>query len=147
MNLSTQKRLAADILKCSPSKVILNEEYLNEIKDSITKFDLRSLIKKGYISKKTSNGPSKVRARKIATQKAKGKRKGFGSRKGRKTARSPRKTAWMIKIRKQRNFLKELKDKEIVGQKEYRSLYRKSKGGFFRNLRHIKIYISEINKK
>lgn len=56
----------------------------------------------------------------------------------------------MTKIRTQRVFIKDLRDKNLINVTNYRELYRKSKGGFFRNKRHIKLYIQEnklINKK
>ena len=46
-------------------------------------------------------------------------------------------------MRTQRGFLKELKEKKIVTGLIYRQLYRKSKGGFFRSKRHIKLYVEE----
>ena len=75
--------------------------------------------------------------------KRKGKRTGAGSRKGKKTARLSKKDAWMNKVRLQRKFLKELRDKELITKSDYHSLYQKSKGGFFRSKRHIKLYIDE----
>ena len=49
------------------------------------------------------------------------------------------------KIRAQRSLIAELKAKEIVDAAGYKELYRKAKGGFFRNRRHIKLYIEENN--
>ena len=82
-------------------------------------------------------------SRKTALQKRKGKRKGAGSKKGKKTARLSKKDAWTGRIRIQRRFLKELRDKGIITKNDYHSLYLKSKGGFFRSKRHIKLYIEE----
>ena len=56
----------------------------------------------------------------------------------------------MAKIRIQRKFLAEIKEKKLLDSKTYRPLYLKAKGGFFRNKRHIKLYLEEhnlINKK
>ena len=52
---------------------------------------------------------------------------------------------WMTKIRVQRSFMKELKSKKIISETVFKDLYRKSKGGFFRSKRHIKIYLQEHN--
>jgi len=49
----------------------------------------------------------------------------------------------MLAVRGQRNFIKELKDKSLVEGKTYRNLYSKVKGGYFRNRRHIKLYLEE----
>ncbi|MEK6835811.1 MAG: 50S ribosomal protein L19e, partial [Nanoarchaeota archaeon] len=75
--------------------------------------------------------------------KKKGRRKGIGSRKGATKARFPAKRAWIIKIRNQKKILKELRDKNLILRKDYRMLYKKAKGGFFRSKRHIEIYIDE----
>ncbi|MFP4423707.1 MAG: 50S ribosomal protein L19e [Candidatus Woesearchaeota archaeon] len=143
MNLRNQKRLAAQLLKCSESNVVFDSSRLDEIKESITKIDLRNLIKSHGIWKATEVGPSRVRARKFAEQKRKGRRKGQGSRKGRNTARLPRKEDWMNRIRKQRALLKELREKGVLSAEEYRKLYNNAKGGFFRSLRHLKMYIND----
>ncbi len=143
MKLNLQKKLAAQILKCSKKKISLDTGRLEDIKEAITKADIRSLISEGAIKRKPSNATSRVRARKIAVQKRKGRRKGAGKRKGKKTARLSKKAAWIDKIRTQRRFLKELKEKNIIASSTYQQLYMKSKGGFFRSKRHIKLYIEE----
>ena len=143
MKLATQKRLAATLLKCSSDRVVFKPEHLHDVKEAITKSDLRLLISDGVISRQPVKGVSRVRARKIREQKRKGLRRGHGSRKGTPNASTPDKEKWMNKVRKQRAFLKELKDKELVTIQIYRNLYRKSKGGFFRSKRHIKLYLDD----
>lgn len=141
--MKTQKRLAAQILNCSPKKVKFDETKLDEIKDAITKTDIRSLIAQDIIRKEPAKGTSRARARKIQVQKSKGRRRGHGSRKGASTARNNPKRAWTNKIRLQRSLLKHLKSAKIITNDAYREMYRKSKGGFFRSIRHLKIYIQE----
>lgn len=143
MKLKIQKRLGGQILKCSKNKIVFDPERLEDIKEAITKADIKTLIIDNAISKRPAKGASRVRARKNAAQKRKGKKKGFGSRKGRKKARLPKKEAWMNRIRAQRGLLSELKKKDKISTEIYRDLYGKSKGGFFRSLRHIKLYIKE----
>jgi len=121
MKLKTQKRLAANLLKCSKKRVSFDNERLEEIKESITKRDIAGLIKDQAIKKKQAKGVSRVRANKIKTQKAKGRNK----------------------VRVQRKFIKELKDKKIITTKSHRMLYSKISGGFFRSRKHIKIYMKE----
>ncbi|MCF7861120.1 50S ribosomal protein L19e [Candidatus Woesearchaeota archaeon] len=143
MKLKIQKRLAAQMLKRSQKKVKLDPTQLTEIKEAITKKDVKDLIDDKIIKGIPKRGVSRARARKNEEQKAKGRRKGIGSRKGKQTARTPKKAAWMAKVRSQRNFLKTLKEKEIVDNPTYRNLYTKVGGGFFRSQRHIKLYITE----
>ncbi|MBU2639558.1 MAG: 50S ribosomal protein L19e [Nanoarchaeota archaeon] len=143
MNLKTQKRIAAQILKCGTTRVTFDLERLNDIKEAITKSDMRSLIKEGVVSRKAYQSQSRARARKLSEQRRKGNRKGPGSIKGTKNARVKRKSLWVIKIRILRGLLKELKSKGKLESKEYRSLLMKSKGGYFRSKRHLKLYINE----
>jgi large subunit ribosomal protein L19e len=143
MDLSSQKRIAGEILKCSTKRVFFDNEHLDQIKEAITKQDMRELINANIVQKKQIKGISRVRANKIVEQKKKGRRQGAGSRRGKKTARVSKKEAWMAKVRVQRKFLKGLKEKEMVSIKMFRELYLKSKGGFFRSVRHIKYYMKD----
>jgi len=150
MRITSQKRLASKVLKVPQSKVKFNSLYLADIKEAITKTDIRQLVSKGVIGVKAAMEASRSRARKRNEQRKKGRQKGYGSRKGTNNARSPVKQEWMIRVRLLRSFLKELRDKELITTSTYRDLYRKAKGGFFRNKRHLKLYMGEhelINKK
>jgi large subunit ribosomal protein L19e len=142
-NLDFQKKIASSVLKCSPKRIVLDSDELESIKEAITRSDVKSLISEGTISKKQKKGVSRARANVIKKQKAKGQRKGHGSRKGKATARTPKKETWMKKIRSQRELIKELKDSKLIDNKVYRNIYLKSKGGFFRSKRHIKLYLNE----
>jgi len=145
MKFKLQKKLAADVLKCSQKRVIFDKDRLADIKEAITKADIKSLVAGKAIRKRPVKGVSKARARVQLVQKRKGKRKGKGSRKGKRTSRLSKKAAWINSVRAQRNLLKDLRDKEIISKSNYQKLYRKSKGGFFRSRRHIKMYIEEHN--
>ncbi|AJF61376.1 TPA: 50S ribosomal protein L19e [Candidatus Woesearchaeota archaeon] len=143
MKSTIQKRLAAKIAKRSRKKVIIDESRRDEIKEAITRADVRALMKDGAITVKKNKGISRGRAKEHQKQKSKGRRKGQGSRKGSANARGSSKKKWMNKIRLQRKFLKELKDAKMLEQEAYKGLYKKAKGGFFRSRRHIKLYITE----
>jgi large subunit ribosomal protein L19e len=143
MKLTTQKRLAAAIMNCSPKRIKFDPKRLKDIKEAITKADLKTLITDKDIKRIPVKGVSRVRARKRAEQRRKGLQKGPGSKKAKRTATITKKASWIKKVRIQRAFLKELKEKQIVSPATYKNLYRKSKGGFFRSKRHIKVYIQE----
>ena len=143
MKLKTQKRIAAQLLKVGTGKIWFNPEKLNEIKEAITKSDIRSLIREKIIKAKKIPYQSKVGARRIKVKKRKGLRIGQGSRKGKRTARLSRKRSWIVKIRSQRIFLRILKEKKLIDNKTFVDVMAKAKGGFFRNKRHIKIYLQE----
>jgi len=147
MKLDNQKKLAAQVLKCSKKRIKLDSDRSSDIKEAITKVDIRGLIKDGAVKKVSVLGVSRGRVRKRLIQKRKGKQKGAGSRKGSVNARLPKKREWINKIRAQRWLLKKLKEKKIIDDKLYRELYLKSKGGFFRSRRHIKLYLEERVRK
>ena len=142
-HLKLQKRLASEILKCSQKRVQFDSDRTSDVKEAITKADIRGLVKQGVIKEKKVKGVSRVRARKIKRQKSKGRQRGSGSRKGKFTARAKPKRVWMNAARAQRRFLKELKDKNLITPGSFWELYKKSKGGFFRSVRHIKLFIKE----
>ena len=144
--IDVQRRLAARLLKCGKNRIWFDPEKLDEIKEAITKADMRGLISNGIVAKKRLLNTSKFWARQRKLQKSKGKQKGFGSRKGKKTARGLEpKRIWINKIRLQRGFLKSLRDGSLVSAKDYHELYMKTKGGFFRSIRHLKMYVQEKN--
>jgi len=143
MNLSNQKRIAARILKVGESRVWMDSTKMSEVKEAVTKNDIRSLISEGIIKAKPVTGVS--RARKRMTQRQKGRQTQTGSRKGKRTARLPRKKAWILKTRIQRKFLKDLKGTQKIEPSTYRDLYRKVKGNFFRSRAHVKLYMQEHN--
>lgn len=143
MKLTVQKRLAAALFKSSQKRVWFDESRLEDIKEAITKHDIKALIFEGAIRLKPEKTTSKGKVRERKAQKSKGLRKGPGSRKGASTARRPKKKAWMSKIRPQRKLLTVLRDKGHISRDDYRKLYLKSKGGFFRSTRHIKLYCEE----
>ena len=145
MRLKNQKKLAALILKVSPKRIYLDPSKSSEIKEAITKSDIKGLIRNEVIKVKPKRGISRSRVRKNIIQKRKGRRKGKGSRKGDKTSRLPKKRLWINKIRIQREFIKNLNKKNYLTKKDYRMLYFKIKGGFFRSRNHIKLYIKENN--
>jgi large subunit ribosomal protein L19e len=111
MKLATQRRLAAAILKVGKYRVWIDPSRLSDIKEAITRADVRDLIKDNVVQKKRKVGQSKSRFRKDLKQKRKGRRKGSGSKKGKRTARLPRKKAWMIQIRSPWDFIKAVRDK------------------------------------
>ncbi len=143
--MRSKKILAGKLMKVSPKKVKFATDALEDIKKAITRSDLRGLIAVKKIVKDKSNEQSRSRARKTQSQKRKGRQKGKGSKKGSKHSIVSKKEKWMSKVRVQRSFLKELKKSGLVSSKNYQLLYTKVKGGFFRNKRHIKLYLADYH--
>ena len=117
-DLRNQRRMAAEVLKCGENRVWMNPDRLDEVEDCITRADIRTAIASGLIKAKPKNGTSRARTRYVAGQKASGKRKGPGSRKGTANARVRDKERWMA------------------------TYYRKAKGGMFKSRRHLKQHMT-----
>jgi len=148
MNLGKQKELASRALGISKKRikfVAKTPEDKKSLKEIISRENIRELLSEGLIKKFPKKGNSRTRANKILEQKKKGRRSGFGSRKGTANARFKSKEKWMIKIRALRALLKSFKNEGRLDTKTYRDLYKKSKGNFFRNKRHMMLYIDQSN--
>ncbi|MEK6907505.1 MAG: 50S ribosomal protein L19e [Nanoarchaeota archaeon] len=143
MNLRNKKRITASLFNVGKKRIWIDPTKSKEVKEAITKRDIKHLIKEGIIILKQKHGQSRGRIRKANMQFSKGRGKGIGSRRGASNARLSKKLQWMIKIRNQKNLLKSLRDKSLITRKNYRILFRKAKGGFFRSKRHIEIYLAE----
>lgn len=143
MNLSSQKRMAADVLDVGKNRVWIDPDRIEDVESAITKQDVRNLVESGVIRKKDETGQSRGRARKRTEQKQKGRQSGHGSRRGTKGARKSGKENWTEKIRALRDELKALRDDGTLEPSEYRELYDMASGGFFRNRKHMKLYIEK----
>jgi len=53
MDLSSQKRIAADVLKCGITRVRITAdgEAMKEVEEALTREDIRALVRKGLIKK------------------------------------------------------------------------------------------------
>ena len=140
MNLTTQKRLAAEILKVGVNRVWIDPDQSEEVSQAITREGVKKLIADGTIKARPKKGISSYRSKKIAEQKSKGRRKGRGSIKGAKGARNPKKKAWMTTIRALRTDLKDMRDNREINRTTYRKLYKMAKGGAFRSKSYMKTY-------
>ena len=138
MQITNQKKMAAQILKCGVNRIWVDPRYVDQVTTAVQKSDVRELIEEGLIKARAIQGTSRVRARKLAAQRAKGRRRGHGSRKGSARARLPKKNRWMRTIRSQRRTLKGMREDGTLQASEYRYYYRKAKGGSYRSIAHMK---------
>ncbi|MCE5296410.1 MAG: 50S ribosomal protein L19e [Euryarchaeota archaeon] len=141
MDLKNQKRMAADILGCGFSRVWIDPNRIDDVADAITRADIRKAIDSGSIRAKPEKGVSRGRARYKLAQRAKGRRRGQGSRKGAAGARTPTKKRWIQTIRPIRATLRELKEEGKISRSTYRLFYRKAKGGMFRSKRQLLLHL------
>ncbi len=143
MNLKAQRRMAAEIMKCGKNRVYFEPYLIEDISMAITREDIRNLIKEGVIRKKYVKGISKTRKNIRHERRKKGRARGLGKRKGTKNARTPKKKAWMRRIRPQRRELKKLRDRKLITKSTYRKLYKNAKGGMFDSIAQLNRYIKE----
>ena len=140
-DLRNQRRMAAELLKCGENRVWMDHDRLDEIAKAVTKDDIRILINGKAIKSRQAKGISTGRKKFIANQKAKGRRKGHGSRKGAKYARLPKKDRWIKTIRPIRGYLRQLRDEKQIDASTYRKYYMKAKGGEFRSRNHLQTHL------
>ncbi|MCL4406979.1 MAG: 50S ribosomal protein L19e [Candidatus Parvarchaeota archaeon] len=143
--LKTQRRLASKYLKVGEGKVWLDPSKFKEIKEAITSADVESLIKKGFIKKRLIIGQSRGRARAVRLKKKHGHRKGVGSRKGKKGARSD--LGWAPKVRALRNELEKQLKTGKIDKDDFRSFYVKIKGNAFHSVAHMRSVIEATKKE
>ncbi len=67
MNLTTQKRLAADLLKVGVNRVWIDPNNLEEVSRAITREGVNKLIQDGYIKARPKKGISSYRSKKDST--------------------------------------------------------------------------------
>jgi large subunit ribosomal protein L19e len=146
MNLSYQKRVASRLLKCGVHRVWVDDrpEVQEKISEAVTKDDVRVLIVQKFIRKHQKKGISRGRAKDMAIQRAKGRRRGHGSRKGHGGARTPKKEAWMTRVRALRKELASLKIDGTIDPSQYRRYYRRVNGGVYNSRNHLR-YNMEID--
>ncbi len=147
MNVSSQRKLAARILKVGVNRVWIDPDRIDDVALAIRRDDVRRLIHEGVIQKVPIQGISRGRAKKVHDKQKRGLRSGPGSRKGKRTSRLSGKQRWMIKIRAIRRHLKKLRARKIIKPRDYRRLYRLSKGGIFPSIRRVDMYIQEHKMK
>jgi large subunit ribosomal protein L19e len=144
-DLTNQKRLASEVLKCGVNRIWLDPQRESDIEDAISREDIRALVEEGAIKAKPVQGVSRGRARIMAAKRSYGHRKGAGRRKGAAGAREPSKKQWIRKIRAIRRELRTMRDDGTIDRHLYRMMYRKAAGGQFRSVAHMKAQLEAIS--
>ena len=138
MDLTNQRRMAAQIMKCGLNRVYMSPSSLEDISEAVTRGDVKRLIKEGVIKARQKAGISNGRLKYADGQRKAGKRKGHGSRKGAKFARYPRKRRWINTIRPIRRTLVEFRAKGMITPETFRTYYLQASSGSFRSVNHLK---------
>jgi large subunit ribosomal protein L19e len=125
LNLKSQRRLAAEILKIGESRVWIDPERIDYVEAAITREEIRS----------------RARARVFAEKRKKGLRRGPGGKSGSARSKISKKQAWMNQIRPLRKRLRVLKDTRSITESVYRKLYDMSESGVFESNADLERYI------
>jgi large subunit ribosomal protein L19e len=141
-NLSSQRRLASEILDIGENRVWIDPERIGDVEGAITREEIKKLIHEKVITSLPEKGVSRSRAKTIQEKKRKGRRQGQGSFTGSPQANVTKKEAWMIKIRSLRRKLRELKANRTITEDTYTEYYRMAGSGRFESVsdleRHLK---------
>jgi len=135
MKLENKKQLVAKVLKIGKGRVIFNTTRLNEIKEAITRQDIKDLTSTGAILVKEKAGRRKIVKRKT--------RRRVGSVKKKVNTR---KKDYILLTRKLRAYLKNLKEKGKMTNEEFIQLRKEIRAKSFRSLAHMKEKIHEEKK-
>jgi len=140
-NLSSQRRLAAQILKVGQNRVWMDPERMGDVEGAITREEVKKLIHEKVIKSLQEKGVSRGRAKAIQEKKRRGRRKGPGSRGGSGYAKISKKEAWMRKIRSLRKRLRELKVSRVIAETTYSQMYRMAGSGRFGSIADLERYL------
>ena len=133
MNLAKKKELAKKTLGVGKHRLIFNKEGIAEIKEAITKEDIKNLHKDGIIGIKPIKGRRKVERRK--------RRRGPGKIKRRI---NNRKQIYVKITRKLRAYIRGLRNNNSIDKDTYKDLRKKIKMRNFRSKANLKEHLNSV---
>ena len=136
MNLRSKKQLAANTFGVGKSRIMFVNERIEEIKEAITKQDMRNLLKDGAIIIKEVKGRSKNVGKK--------KKRKFSKR--RKNVNT-RKKDYVILTRKLRKLIADRKQKGEINKEEEKKLRNRIRNKMFKSKAHLKEYMGGIESE
>jgi large subunit ribosomal protein L19e len=130
MNLDKRKALAAKVLGVGKNKIVFDSSRLADIKEAITKQDIRDMYADGTIGIKETRGRLKFVPR--TTNRGPGKIK---------MKIKPGKTRYITLVRKFRRHVKELLKQGKIDKDRYFELRQQIRTGMFKNKANLKEHI------
>ena len=134
MNIGKKKSLAIRTLKVGKERIVFLKPRLDEIKEAITKQDIRDLQKEGAIIVKDIKGRKKVK--KVNKRSTGNIRKKVNKRK----------KEYVIMTRKLRRYVAEMKKQGKLSKEEISDIRNKIRNRIFRSKAHLKTYIGGLRK-
>ena len=135
MNLSKKKELAKRTFGVGEDRIVFVESRLNDIKEAITKQDMRDLRQDKAIIIKEKKGRKKV-IRKRRRRSTGNIRKKINTRK----------RDYVILTRKLRKYVLEIKNQGKISKEEVNDIRKKIRNKAFRSKSHLKEYIEGLRK-
>lgn len=131
MAVESVKRLAADILHIGTNKIKIKPEEIKKAEEALTRADVRGLIKDGIVYAMKKKGRRK---------KERKRKRGAGNVKGSATVQ---KDKWMVQVRSQRKYLKQLLKNGALDKKHKNAVYGRIKSGLFKSKKTMLTYLKE----
>jgi large subunit ribosomal protein L19e len=135
MKLDKKKAMAGRMLGVSPARILFIEPRLDEIKEAITKEDIRSLIADGAIKIKPIKAKKSAQKRKV--------KKSPGNI---KINVKNRKQKYMILTRKLRRKVLDLKSKNLLTKEQTLDIRNKIRNKYFKNKTQLNEFVATLEK-
>ncbi len=127
MKLDSKKNLAVKTLGIGKAKIVFNTNRIDEIKEAITRQDIRDLVSSGAISIKENKG-----------RKTNVKRKHRRGEGGIKKKVKNRKQEYVKMVRKLRNYLNELMKQGKIDKETNKELRKQIRNRKFKSKRNLR---------
>jgi large subunit ribosomal protein L19e len=135
MNLKTKKELAARTLKIGKERIQFVQARLDDIKEAITKEDMRHLVDSGAILIKPVKGRKTNVSRKNKRGTGKVKKKV-----------NKRKQEYVVITRKLRKYVQNQKISGLLSREEVKEIRKRIRNRAFKSRANLKLYIEGLRK-
>lgn len=127
MKLENKKKFAAKVLGVGKARIIFNKNRLDEIKEAMTRQDIKDLFTDDAILIRAIRGRKAIEKRKTRRRQGSIRQPVFDT-----------KRKYIITTRKLRNYLSELRKNEKLTEEHFQKLRKEIKASSFRDKTHLK---------